>query len=184
MNEVSDQVLIQKVVTLNCHDSFAGLVKRHQSNLRYSLRQITGWDQALADDIAQETFIKAYQSISSFKGTAKFSSWLYRIAYNIFVSHFRVARNREMTSSEAVLDHNRGVYLSESSDLHRDLAKALLNLPPKQRVALHLHLHKQLTHDEICNIMKMPLGSVKTLITRGKKILQDDLSSWKHGDPT
>ena len=61
MNEVSDQVLIQKVVTLDCHDSFAGLVKRHQSNLRYSLRQITGWDQALADDIAQETFIKAYQ---------------------------------------------------------------------------------------------------------------------------
>lgn len=181
MIEATDQALIQRVVTLNCHDSFNLLVKRHQSTLRYSLRQMTGWDQSLADDLAQETFIKAYTSITSFKGTAKFSSWLYRIAYNVMISHFRVARNRELTLGDD------GTHLTESSvsfnsnDLHRDLAGAMLKLAPQQRMVLHLHLHKQLTHQEICTIMEIPLGTVKTAITRGKKKLQENLISWDSG---
>lgn len=180
MSELSDQLLIQRVVASQCHNAFASLVKRYQSGLRYSLRQITGGDEMLADDIAQETFIKAFKSIANFRGHSKFSSWLYRIAYNLFVSHHRVARNRELTLGD---DQPEQVgTTNEKIDLHRDLARVMLKLPPQQRMALHLNLHKQLTHQEICTIMEIPLGSVKTAINRGKKQLQEELSSWKPGD--
>ena len=182
MVEATDQALIQRVATLNCHDSCDVLVRRHQAALRYSLRQMTGWDQSLADDLAQETFIKAYRAIGSFQGNAKFSSWLYRIGYNLLVSHFRIARNRELTAGDDLTNSTAPITRFTSNDLHKDLAHALLRLPAQQRMALHLHLHKQLTHQEICNIMEIPLGTVKTAIRRGKETLQEELSSWKDGD--
>ena len=108
----SDQALIERVVTTDCHDSFGILVERHQSDLRYSLRQMTGWNEALADDLAQETFIQAFKSLKNYQGTAKFSSWIYRIAYNQMVSHFRLARNREVSASEEILkSHSQQIAL-------------------------------------------------------------------------
>lgn len=178
----TDQALIKRVAALACHESFDVLVRRHQAALRYSLRQMTGWDQSLADDLAQETFIKAYNSIGSFEGNAKFSSWLYRIGYNLLVSHFRVARNRELTAGDDLANRTTPTTRFTSNDLHKDLAHALLRLPTQQRMVLHLNLHKQLTHQEICNIMEIPLGTVKTAIRRGKKTLQEELSSWRDGD--
>jgi len=181
MSSATDQALIDRVVTTNCHDSFGILVERYQSDLRYSLRQMTGWNEALADDLAQETFIQVFKSLKSYNGTAKFSSWIYRIAYNQMVSHFRLARNREVSASEELLtsqlEQIDGSTTSEL-DLHRDLAEAMKSLPTNQRMAIHLHLHRQLTHAEITTIMGIPLGTVKTLINRGKKTLRGLLASW------
>lgn len=185
MLSATDQALIERVVTTDCHDSFGILVERHQSDLRYSLRQMTGWNEALADDLAQETFIQAFKSLKNYQGTAKFSSWLYRIAYNQMVSHFRLARNREVSASEEILKtHSEQLGLSTTSeiDLHRDLAYSMKALSTKQRMAVHLHLHRELTHAEITAIMGIPLGTVKTLINRGKKTLRDHLSSWNPED--
>ncbi len=78
--DVDDQTLIDRVVREKSQYAFAELVKRYQSPLRFSLRQLTGWNESLADDLAQETFIKADQALPGFKSEAKFSSWLYRIA--------------------------------------------------------------------------------------------------------
>ncbi len=181
----TDQALIERVAASNCRDAFATLVERHQSDLRYSLRQMTGWDEALADDLAQETFIKAFQSIGSYKGDAKFSSWLYRIAYNQMVSHFRLARNREVTGiDETVIRTTEQSVSSDFSqqELHQDLARAMQQLPTQQRMVLHLYLHRQLTHQEICTIMEIPLGTVKTGITRGRAKLRELLSSWQNED--
>ena len=186
----SDQALIDAVVKEDSHRAFAELVKRYQSPLRYSLRQLTGWNEALADDLAQETFIKAHSALSSFQGKAKFSSWLYRIAYNLMLSHFRVARNRDLTGGltgreEQSLwldNHHEEVVSHESLQLHRDLAQAMNHLSEKQRMALHLSLHRECTQQEISDIMSIPLGTVKTLITRGKACLRERLADWKSGD--
>ena len=181
MISATDQALIKRVQTLQCQDSFSVLVERHQSDLRYSLRQMTNWDEGLADDLSQETFLKAYQSIKTFKGSAKFSSWLYRIAYNLMISHFRVARNREVTGVEILDDTPSSQTRTETSsqqDLHRDLARAMKVLPATQRMALHLNLHRELTHSEISYIMEMPLGTVKTAINRGKITLRQNLAGW------
>ena len=180
MISAKDQALIKRVQTLQCQDSFSVLVERHQSDLRYSLRQMTNWDEGLADDLSQETFLKAYQSIKTFRGSAKFSSWLYRIAYNLMISHFRVARNREETGVEVLTDIPASQMRTETSqqDLHRDLARAMKVLPATQRMALHLNLHRELTHSEISDIMEIPLGTVKTAINRGKITLRQNLAGW------
>jgi|TARA_B110000908_G_scaffold50083_1_gene61201 RNA polymerase sigma factor (sigma-70 family) len=185
-----DQALIDAVVKQDCHFAFAELVKRYQSPLRYSLRQLTGWNEALADDIAQETFIKAYKALASFQGKSKFSSWLYRIAYNLMLSHFRVARNRELSGGlngqeqqSLWLDNSREPVTADPSlQLHRDLAKAMNHLNNNQRMALHLSLHRECTQQEISDIMNIPLGTVKSLITRGKALLREQLADWKSGD--
>jgi len=183
----TDQDLIKAVVKEDSHTAFAELVKRYQSPLRYSLRQLTGWNEALADDLAQETFIKAHRALAGYKGKAKFSSWLYRIAYNEMVGHFRVARNRELTGHindfDSVTDDlcetgGDASVDSANQNLHRDLAKAMHSLSDNQRMALHLHLHRECTQQEISDIMSIPLGTVKTLITRGKSRLQELLIEW------
>ncbi len=185
----TDQVLIDSVVKEDSHLAFAELVKRYQSPLRYSLRQLTGWNEALADDLAQETFIKAYKALPGYQGKAKFSSWLYRIAYNEMISHFRVARNRELSGgiieeqgSASVDSRDRLSSEDHSQQLHRDLAQAMTQLKDNQRMALHLHLHRECTQQEISDIMNIPLGTVKTLITRGKETLRVLLADWKLGE--
>ena len=177
--EIDDQTLINRVVKQGNQRAFAELVKRYQSQLRYSLRQMTGWNEALADDLAQETFIKAYQALPGFRAEAKFSSWLYRIAYNQMVSHFRKAQNREEPSDVEVEDAGEH---SEDGDLQRDLAAAMATLPEGQRMALHLFLHRECTHQEISDIMGIPLGTVKTHISRGREQLRHLLASWKLGE--
>ena len=186
MSEIAtDKALVDRVVANNCHDSFSALVERHQSDLRYSLRQMTGWDEALADDLAQETFMLAYKSMASYKADAKFRSWLYRIAYNQMISHYRLARNNEITGIDETVSaiassresHSSAAFTDQS--LHQDLARAMQQLPTQQRMVIHLCLHRQLTHREICTIMEIPLGTVKTCISRGKATLRDLLSSWQ-----
>jgi RNA polymerase sigma-70 factor (ECF subfamily) len=181
----TDQALIERVAAQGCRDSFSTLVERHQSDLRYSLRQMTGWDEALADDLAQETFIKAFQAIAGYKSNAKFSSWLYRIAYNQMVSHYRLARNREISGIDEtvakIAERQLGGDYAEH-ELHQDLARAMQQLPTQQRMVIHLYLHRQLTHQEICTIMQIPLGTVKTCINRGRATLRKLLSSWQNED--
>ena len=90
-----DRVLIDRILSTNDQRASAELVNRYQSRMRYSLRQLTGWDQALADDLAQETFIKAFRSLRAFKGKSQFYTWLYSIAYRVYASHYRKHATRQ-----------------------------------------------------------------------------------------
>ena len=85
----SDASLVVRVVADDDQSAFELLVRRHQSKLRNFLRRLTRNDTARDDDLAQETFLKAYRFISTYKGTAAFSSWFYRIAYNTFLNDER-----------------------------------------------------------------------------------------------
>ena len=77
---LTDADLVARVLLDDDHHAFSELVRRHQSAVRGLLRNLTRTDAALADDLAQETFLKAFKHIGSFRGEAKFSTWLYRIA--------------------------------------------------------------------------------------------------------
>ena len=172
-----DTTLIARVLTSNDQRAYRELVNRYQSQLRYSLRQLTGWDESLADDLAQETFIKAFKNLHKFRGDARFYTWLYRIAYRQFASHYR---SRKITEPlpDAEEEHNSHQPIG-TTELHRDIAGALAQLPPDQAMALHLHLHREHTHREIADIMDSPLGTVKSHIQRGRKRLKVLLSEWQ-----
>ena len=85
----ADNDLIARALLKDDRNAFGELVRRHQSQLRASLRRMTGGNIDLADDVAQETFILAWKNIKSFRFEAKFSTWLYRIAFNAWQSEVR-----------------------------------------------------------------------------------------------
>src|SRR5207344_3640014 len=95
---VTDAQLIARCLVGDDRHAFAELVKRHQSAVRACLRKLTTGDAALADDLAQETFVLAYRNLRSFRQDAKFSTWLYRIAYNVFLADAR--RMKELPMPE------------------------------------------------------------------------------------
>ena len=95
MSQLNDIALVAQVVVLGNNRAFDTLVKKYQSPVRrFFLHQTLG-DEELSDDLAQETFIKAYTHLASFKNLSNFSTWLFRIAYNIFYDYIR---NRKETS--------------------------------------------------------------------------------------
>src|SRR6187549_3756151 len=89
---VTDATLIARALVADDRHAFAELVKRHQSSVRATLRRLTAGNHALADDLAQETFVLAWRNLASFRQEARFSTWLYRIATNAWLAHARKRR--------------------------------------------------------------------------------------------
>lgn len=89
MNQLNDISLVAQVVVFRNTKAFDQLVKKYQSPVRRFFLNLTCGDSELSDDLAQDTFIKAYTNIASFRNLSSFSTWLYRIAYNIFYDYIR-----------------------------------------------------------------------------------------------
>src|SRR5512141_2440991 len=98
--EVTDAELIARVIVQDDRHAFSELVRRYQSAVRTMLRRLAAGNHALADDLAQETFLLAYRNLRSFRQEAKFSTWLYRIATNAFFAHTR-KRTEELLGDDA-----------------------------------------------------------------------------------
>ena len=174
--ELTDADLIARVLVDDDQHAFGELVRRNQSAVRGMLRQLTRTDLALADDLAQETFIRAYKNIRSFRGEAKFSTWLYRIAYNCFREDARkrkelVGVNEDQWQRE--LDPH-----TVDAGLRHDLMHALNLLPLHERSAVMLCCQQGLSHDEAARVLDIPLGTVKTNVLRGREKLKKTLAAW------
>jgi len=166
----SDAALVARVVADDDRSAFELLVRRHQSPLRNFLRRLAKNDAARADDLAQETFIKAYRSMASFAGTAKFSSWLYRIAYNTFLNDQRGrVTHAELDETQHLSTEND----AECAATESDVDKLLNQLPLRQRAVFDLHYKKGMTHQEIAQTLELPLGTVKSDLTRGHETLRE-----------
>lgn len=176
---VSDGVLIARVVAKGDQHAFRQLVLRYQSPLRVWARRLCDGDAHLADDLSQETFIKAYKALPAFRAEAKFSTWLYRIAFNIAANRWR-AKKLQWTE----LDENQALETDEgetqNQDLVRDVETAINQLTPPQQLAIRLSFEEGFSHGEVAQIMGLPLGTVKTHILRGKQTLERLLSSWSN----
>jgi RNA polymerase sigma-70 factor (ECF subfamily) len=172
-----DSALITRVILHDDRDAFGELVKLHQSDVRNLLRRLTHGDFARADDLAQDTFIKAYKSITRFHGRAKFANWLYRIAYNTFLNDQRKAV--KLMPVEEVLNRESTPDFQSKTDLIQDLDQALHQLSDSQKAVFDLHYKKGMTHTELSQTIGMPLGTVKTDLARGLEKLRILMKDWK-----
>jgi len=173
----SDDALIARVLRADDRDAFGELVHRHQSSVRNFLRHLARGDAALADDLAQETFVRAYHSLRRFNGTSTFGTWLLGIAHN----HFRNARRRARTAAHALAQFATEPPSADAqarSDLAQDLARALEHLSEDERTVLHLHYHQGLSHADIAAVLPWPLGTIKTHLARSKEKLRTHLAAW------
>ena len=174
--ELTDADLIARVLANDDQHAFAELVRRHQSSVRGLLRQLTRTDLSLADDLAQETFIRVYKNIRSFRGEARFSTWLYRIAYNCFREDAR--KRKELVGVDEELLHAEHDPQAVDPGLRHDLMHALNLLPVHERTAVVLCCQNGLSHDEAARVLDIPLGTVKTNVLRGREKLKRTLAAW------
>jgi RNA polymerase sigma-70 factor (ECF subfamily) len=170
--EPADAELVLAVVARDDRGAFARLVRRHQSMVRSVLRRLARGDHALADDLAQETFLLAWRNLASFRHDARFSTWLYRIAFNAWLSEARKRR-------EVLLDDPGDAPVPEQPDAtlpddpaRIDLERAVAGLPDGERAAIAACYYADLTHEEAAQALGIPLGTVKTHILRAKARLR------------
>jgi RNA polymerase sigma-70 factor (ECF subfamily) len=174
---LTDSELIVRVVTKDDRNAFGELVQRHQGAVRRFLRYLTRGDQALADDLAQETFIQAYRGLGNFKNHSSIATWLLGIARN----HWRNRRRREKTAHatlEPISAEETAPSPARATDLKNDLSEAIRHLDEEEQVALHLCYHQGLSHSEISDVLGWPVGTVKTHLARSKEKLRPLLAAW------
>ena len=185
---LSDAQLIARAQVKDDRHAFAELVRRHQSTVRACLRKLTAGNHALADDLAQETFILAWRNLRSFRQEARFSTWLYRIATNRWLADAR-KRKEELLGDRAddlPDDETGGVVPGDAmgSDparatiLKLDLERAMRALSEGERAAIVQCYHNDLTHEEAAYVLDLPVGTVKTHVLRGKQKLKAALAAW------
>jgi RNA polymerase sigma-70 factor (ECF subfamily) len=186
---VADSTLIARALVADDRHAFAELVKRHQSAVRATLRKLTAGNHALADDLAQETFVLAWRNLKSFRQEAKFSTWLYRIATNCWLADAR-KRKEELLGdrADAVAEEDDAMpHIGEeaqadhatASSLKMDLERAMALLSEGERAAIVQCYHNDLTHEEAAYVLGCPVGTVKTHVLRGKQKLKSALAAYR-----
>jgi len=134
-----------------------------------------------ADDVSQEVFIEAFNSIDNFRADSKISTWLYRIAVNKSLNHIRANKRKRLfqslgfSNSPDVADMSIPVDAIENQQRKKIMDAAIDSLPENQRTAFVLHKMDDLSYKEIAEIMNVSLSSVESLIFRAKQNLQKKL---------
>ena len=161
--------------------AFTRLVRAHQSRVRLQLRRLARDDAALADDLAQETFVQAWQHLTDFRGDARLATWLHRIALTRFLQHVRrpglPQEWRDARGHRPPADAGHDPRAAEG--LARDVEQALLALSEVQRLAIVHCFHLDLTHAEAAQVLGLPLGTLKSHVERAKARLRELLGAWK-----
>jgi len=171
-------------------DSFNQLVLRWERPIYALAYRVIGREED-ARDVCQETFLRAFRALKGFKGQAKFSSWLYRIALNLCRDWIRRERRQPIAQAPEGVDLVELASESAPSESIEDLvarreigravARAMAELPDEQRTAIILKEYHGLTFQEIADLLDCPLSTVKTRLYQGLTVLRKQLA--KDGMP-
>ena len=166
MAELNDLSLITQVAVFHNKRAFDQLVRKYQSPVRrFFLNQTLG-DSQLSDDLAQETFIKAYVNITKFRGLSSFSTWLMRIAYNVHYDYVRSLHQTDDIDTSAAI--RQSSTSGGDSGLKMDVYAALALLKPDERTCVTLQLIDGYPVEQISKITGIPENTVKSHLKRGK----------------
>ena len=190
MQQLTDISLVTQVAVSGNRRAFDELVRRYQSPIRrFFLHQTLG-DSQLSDDLAQDTFLKAYTHIGMFRGLASFQTWLMRIAFNVFYDYCRKMRNEKLEirnydnlaspDSKPESNHNSS-FLIPNSSLKMDVYAALALLKPDERTCITLQLIDGYDIRQIAEITQMKEGTVKSHLSRGKEKMANYLRKNGYG---
>lgn len=148
-------------------------LRDQQESLRRFLLTLCGGDAFEADDIAQDACVKAWIGMGTFRGSSKLSTWLYRIAYNLWCDSKYKRPSYGLENPEA----KQQLANSESDDgfKYQDLYLAISSLSPNEKAAVLLFYMEDKSIKEISSIMGVPTGTVKSLLSRGRAKLKIEL---------
>ena len=181
-----DQLLIERVQR-GAKKAFELLVLKYQRKLFRLVTRLIH-DQAEAEDVVQEAFIKAYRALPNFRGDSAFYTWLYRIGINTAKNHLMVNNRRAPTSTQTDIeeaetfidadglrDINTPESLMASKQIAATVNSVMLSLPEELRNAITLREIEGLSYDEIAELMMCPIGTVRSRIFRAREAIADKL---------
>lgn len=173
MNQLSDLSLVAQVVVFHNTKAFDQLVRKYQSPVRRFFLHLTCGDSELSDDLAQDTFLKAYTSITSFKNLSSFQTWIYRIAYNVFYDYLRSRKETDDLEAYRV----DAQCCTQQKDIGRqlDIYRALAILKEMERTCITLFFMEDQSLEKIAGITGCPVGTVKSHLSRAKEKMADYL---------
>ena len=188
-----DQADIQKILAGDAR-GYRSLLQRHRSRVFTVAKKVVG-DQQLAEEVAQDVFIKAFKSLEEFRGEAKFSTWLYRIAWTTAISTLRREKrhrgHEDVTLREdlddpspAFPDGFKSVALAEQKEL---IDRALQGMKPEERFVLTLFYLEERSLNEIADITGEEVGTIKVRLFRSRQRmagrlqldLQNEWATWR-----
>jgi RNA polymerase sigma-70 factor (ECF subfamily) len=166
------------VVAVRDRAAFGELVRRHQGVVRGMLARLAR-NRALADDIAQDSFLRAYQKIGTFRGEGGFKSWLCRIAYTEFLQAHRKRKAVERVMTQLASAREAEPARAPAADPGDvvDLDRALAELSENERACVVLCYACGMSHAEAAEATGLPLGTVKSHVNRGRERMKALMSS-------
>lgn len=189
--EASEQSLREKVLAeralAGSADAFRVLVELYQRPILSFVGRMVGGDAALADDLAQDVFLRAWSHLADYDPDRKFSSWLFKIAHNRTIDQLRRGRLRATFSLDAAADDEPAFEVAapeegssplrhvESAELARLVQESIAGLRPSYREVLLLRFEQDLQYDEIAGVLGVALGTVKVQLHRARKALAREL---------
>ena len=145
--------------------AFTTLVERYQKRIYFAARKMVHGDHDEADEIAQETFVKAYDALRNFRGESQLYTWLYRITMNTVIQRSRKQKVRQMVGLESVQElAEEGVGPGDQllkSETSRLIEEAIETLPPKQQRVFMMRFYEELPYEEIATIVGTSVGGLK-----------------------
>ncbi len=175
-SELSDAELV--AVVAQDSSAFGELVRRHQDFVFGAALRVVR-NPTLAEDVAQEAFVRAYKALPEFRQESQVRSWLYRIATNLALN--AVTRKREFAHDDVPVSTTApsAERSAERVLLQEKLGEAMNDLPENLREPLILREIKGMSYQEIANEMSLPLNTVRTRILRARRALRDEMEAWR-----
>lgn len=159
--------------------AYGELVRRRHSHVRSLLRRLCG-NPALADDLAQQSFLQAWRRVRTLRSPAAFTGWLRRIAVNTWLQHVRARADWTVDPLPAEAAEDARTPAHEPTIAERlDLDRALARLAPDVRLCIVLAYGERMSHREIADATDLPLGTVKSHVTRGAARLRNLLAAYE-----
>lgn len=147
-----------------CRDAFAEIIRRYSEPLYWQIRRLVVYHED-ANDLLQNTFLKAWMYIENFRGEAKLSTWLYKIALNESLSFLEKERKRQNLSIDeqenALVNNIQSDEYIDGDDLALKLRQAIATLPEKQRIVFNMKYYDEMKYEQMSEILGTSVGALK-----------------------
>ena len=167
LSKVEELKLISRCVLADDRRAFGTLVEAYQPRLRRFFMNLTLGDESLSDDLSQDTFVKAYIELRSFRGMARFGTWLYRIGYNEFYNYKR--SQHPTTGIDNIAEPPSSTSMSDSSEAVMDVKAAMAQLSEIERTVVTLFYIDDLPLKHIATITSMKESTLRSHLHRARE---------------
>lgn len=175
---MDDNFLVARVVSQHDATAFGELVRRHQSQVRNFLRKLTR-DMDAADDLAQDTFLHAWDRMHTFVGHGSFIGWLLKVAYTTFLQAKRKTKRYDEILQQTADEADKASETPADDEI-ADLDKFLAVLTVEERAVMIMSYACGMSHREIGDATDLPIGTVKSIIFRGKERIRHSFGIEDH----